>query len=40
MRSFSFIVQNNLIGKEVKKADLFEGEQITYKSEDIKYEDE
>jgi hypothetical protein len=40
MRKHTFIHANNLKNKEITKDDLYEGERISYKCEDIKYEDE
>lgn len=39
MRQFTYIAPNNLLKKDIKNDDLFTGEKILYKCEDIKYED-
>jgi hypothetical protein len=37
---FSYIYQHNCSNKELKKEDLYPGERIMAKTEEIKYEDE
>lgn len=39
-RKFNYLYQNPLNAKDLKKDELFEGEKVMYKIEDIKLEDE
>jgi hypothetical protein len=39
MKNFAYLSTNNLATKDVRIEDLYEGEKILSKSEEIKYED-
>jgi hypothetical protein len=40
LKIFNYLSHNSTSNKQIKKEDLFEGEKIMYKLEDIKLEDE
>jgi hypothetical protein len=39
MKKFAYFYQNAIYSKDLKKEDLYEGERILSKSEEMKYED-